>query len=64
MTSLTLTYMVGADMVTPYPVWYTTETMFNKVIYIWFALLRLVTLVLCPRLFVWSVTKCIEKRKY
>jgi len=63
MTSLTLTYMIGADMVTPYPVWYTTQTMFNKVIYIWFALLGLVTLVLCLRLFVWSVTKCIEKRK-
>ncbi|XP_014515967.1 uncharacterized protein LOC106773737 [Vigna radiata var. radiata] len=63
MTSLTVTYMIGAEMVTPYPVWYTTDTMFNKVIYIWFSLLGLVTLVLCLRLFVWIVTKCIDKRK-
>ncbi|XP_047152018.1 uncharacterized protein LOC124823771 [Vigna umbellata] len=63
MTSLTVTYMIGAEMVTPYPLWYTTDTMFNKVIYIWFSLLGLVTLVLCLRLFVWIFTKCIEKRK-
>ncbi|WVZ26654.1 hypothetical protein V8G54_005198 [Vigna mungo] len=63
MTSLTVTYMIGAEMVTPYPVWYTTDTMFNKVIYIWFSLLGLVTLVLCLRLFVWILTKCIDKRK-
>ncbi|CAJ1950847.1 unnamed protein product [Sphenostylis stenocarpa] len=63
MTSLTFTYMVGADMVTPYPVWSTTNTMFNKVIYIWISLLGLVTLVLILRLFVWIFTKCIDKGK-
>ncbi|KAL9304315.1 hypothetical protein ACSQ67_021578 [Phaseolus vulgaris] len=63
MTSLTVTYMLGADMVTPYPVWHTTKTIFYNVIYIWLALLGLVTLVLCLRLFVWIVTKCFDKRK-
>ncbi|ESW07489.1 hypothetical protein PHAVU_010G134000 [Phaseolus vulgaris] len=63
MTTLTLTYMIGADMVTPYPVWYRTQTMYNKVIYTWLALLGLIILFLCLRLFVWIVTKCIGKRK-
>lgn len=62
-TSLTLTYLVGAGMVTPYPIWSTTNTMFNKVIYIWISLLALVTFVLFLRLFVWTITKCIDKRK-
>ncbi|KAK7381810.1 hypothetical protein VNO80_00357 [Phaseolus coccineus] len=63
MTSLTLTYMLGADLVTPYPIWHTTKTMFYNVIYIWLSLLGLVTLVLFLRLFVWIVTKCIDKHK-
>ncbi|KAK7381815.1 hypothetical protein VNO80_00362 [Phaseolus coccineus] len=63
MTTLTLTYMIGADMVTPYPIWYKTQTMYNYVLYIWLTLVALVTLVLCLRLFVWFVTKCLGKRK-
>ncbi|KAH1204393.1 hypothetical protein GmHk_16G045360 [Glycine max] len=62
-TSLTLTYMVGAEMVTPYLIWSTTNTMFSKVIYIWITLLGLVTLVLFLRLFVWILIKCSDKRK-
>ena len=63
MTTLTLTYMIGADMVTPYPVWYRTQTMYSKVIYTWLALLGVIILFLCLRLFVWIVTKCMKKRK-
>ena len=52
-SSLTLTYMTGAGMVTPDPLWNTTNSMFNKVIYIWISLLGLVAFVLCLRLIVW-----------
>ncbi|CAJ1950849.1 unnamed protein product [Sphenostylis stenocarpa] len=55
-TSLTLTYMYGAQMVTPDPVWAASNSMFLKVIYIWTSLLGLVTFVLCLRLFIWIVT--------
>ncbi|TKY64301.1 mitogen-activated protein kinase 15 [Spatholobus suberectus] len=63
LTGLTLTYMFGAQMVTPDLIWSTTTSMFNKVIYIWISLLGLVTFVLCLRLIVWIVTKCIDKCK-
>ncbi|KAG4937865.1 hypothetical protein JHK82_045675 [Glycine max] len=57
-SSLTLTYMTGAGMVTPDPLWNTTNSMFNKVIYIWISLLGLVAFVLCLRLIVWIVFAC------
>ncbi|WVZ26653.1 hypothetical protein V8G54_005197 [Vigna mungo] len=64
MTSLAMTYMLAADMVTPSPVWEANDiTVFDKVIYIWLSLLSLVTLVLFLRLFVWIFTKFIDKRK-
>ena len=38
LTTLTSTYMIDISMITPYPIWHTTKTMFNNVIYIWFGL--------------------------
>ena len=43
MTTFTLTYMLGANMVTTYPIWHNTQTMYNIVIFIWLALLGLLT---------------------
>ena len=53
MTTFTLTYMLGANMVTPYPIWHKTQTMYNIIIFVWHALLGLITLFFCLRLFVW-----------
>lgn len=55
-SSLTLTYMYGAGMVTPDTLWKSTaSSLFEKVIYIWISLLGLVAFVLCLRLIVWIV---------
>ncbi|KAK7381812.1 hypothetical protein VNO80_00359 [Phaseolus coccineus] len=62
-TSLALTYMYGAQMVTSEPVWEKSTSMFGIVIKIWTALLVLVAFVLCLRLFFWILTKRIAKPK-
>ncbi|BAT98340.1 uncharacterized protein HKW66_Vig0167600 [Vigna angularis] len=62
-SSLALTYMFGAQMVTPDPVWEESTSMFQNVFYIWIALLGLVALVLCLRLFAWILTKRISRPK-
>ncbi|WVZ26651.1 hypothetical protein V8G54_005195 [Vigna mungo] len=53
-SSLALTCMFGAQMVTPDPVWEESTFMFQNVLYIWIVLLGLVALVLCLRLFAWN----------
>jgi len=52
-SSLALTYMYGAEMVTPDPVWEKSTSMFGKVIIVWIALLVVVAFVLCLRLLIW-----------
>ncbi|XP_027939143.1 uncharacterized protein LOC114193514 [Vigna unguiculata] len=57
-SSLALTYMFGAQMVTPEPVWSTSTTsMFYIAFLLWLALLGLVALVHCLRLFIWILTR-------
>nr|KYP63660.1 hypothetical protein KK1_018239 [Cajanus cajan] len=63
LTSLTLTYWFAAEMTTPHPVLSATSNMFIVVLYIWILLIGLLTLFLCLRLFVWIVTKCINRCK-
>ncbi|XP_027907038.1 uncharacterized protein LOC114166497 [Vigna unguiculata] len=63
-TSLALTYMFGATLVTPDPVWYKSSSMFQNVFYIWITLLGLVALLLCLRFFVWILTKWITRPKH
>ncbi|KAL9304317.1 hypothetical protein ACSQ67_021580 [Phaseolus vulgaris] len=62
-TSLTLTYKYGVEMVSPDPVWKTSLSMFRIVFKIWIALLILVAFVLCLRLFIWILTKWFAKPK-
>ncbi|WVY91445.1 hypothetical protein V8G54_036959 [Vigna mungo] len=50
-SSLALTYMYGAQMVTPNPVWTTSTSMFGIVILVWLALLGVVVVVHSLRLF-------------
>ncbi|KAL2337648.1 hypothetical protein Fmac_012094 [Flemingia macrophylla] len=62
-TSLTFTYLSAASMNTPDNLWKEKYFMLGIVIFVWIGLLGLVTFVLSLRLFVWIVTKCIDKRK-
>ncbi|WVY91443.1 hypothetical protein V8G54_036957, partial [Vigna mungo] len=62
-SSLALTYMYGAQMVTPQPVWSTSTSMFGIVILVWLALLGVVVVVHSLRLFVWILAKLIGKPK-
>ncbi|XP_017429740.2 uncharacterized protein LOC108337675 isoform X2 [Vigna angularis] len=62
-SSLALTYMYGAQMVTANPVWTTSISMFGIVILVWLALLGVVVVVHSLRLFVWILAKLIGKPK-
>ncbi|XP_014504312.1 uncharacterized protein LOC106764560 [Vigna radiata var. radiata] len=62
-SSLALTYMFGARMVSPTPIWHTSTSMFVIVMHVWLALLGLVVVVHCLRLFVWILAKLIGKPK-
>jgi len=59
LSSLTLTYLFGAQMVVPDLVWGPTTTMFGRVIIVWMILLGLIAFFLSLRLLVWILTKCI-----
>ncbi|TKY64308.1 mitogen-activated protein kinase 15 [Spatholobus suberectus] len=62
-TSLALTYMYAASMVTPLSVWGTAYGMFEVVLRIWVALIGIIDLFLVIRLFVGYVNYWIEKGK-
>ncbi|XP_057450824.1 uncharacterized protein LOC130742740 [Lotus japonicus] len=59
-TSLALTYMFAASMVTPNPVWETADSMFGLVLKIWIVLLGVVGVFLIIRM-LYRVAKWINK---
>ncbi|CAJ1950869.1 unnamed protein product [Sphenostylis stenocarpa] len=59
LSTLSLTYLFGAQMVVPDLLWDNILTMFGKVIIVWLVLLVLIAIFLSLRLFVWIVNKCI-----
>lgn len=64
LTSLTLTYFFGLQMVTPNDVWDNSFfSMVGVVIFIWVILLGIVAIFLCLRLLFWIVTKCRNKKQ-
>ncbi|CAJ1950863.1 unnamed protein product [Sphenostylis stenocarpa] len=63
LSTLSLTYLFGAQMVVPDLLWDDITTMFGKVIIVWLVLLVLIAIFLSLRLIVWIVTKCIYKQR-
>ncbi|TKY64302.1 mitogen-activated protein kinase 15 [Spatholobus suberectus] len=63
LTSLTLTYLFGARLVTPNDLWDPLISMFGLVIFIWMILLGLIALCLCLKLIVWIVTKYWRRKR-
>ncbi|CAJ1950859.1 unnamed protein product [Sphenostylis stenocarpa] len=58
LSTLSLTYLFGAQMVAPG--WNNLLTMYGLIIVVWLILLVLIAIFLFLRLFVWILTKCIE----
>ncbi|CAJ1947800.1 unnamed protein product [Sphenostylis stenocarpa] len=58
LSTLSLTYLFGAQMIVPDLLWDDITTMFGKVIIVWLVLLVLIAVFLSLRLIFWFVTKC------
>ncbi|KAJ1401031.1 PGG domain [Sesbania bispinosa] len=59
-STLILTYLFAASMVTPNTIWGPAVGVFNLVLKLWAALAGLVGLFLIIRAFIWGVKKCIR----